>query len=359
MQRIIMWGTGKVSERMMRQIKHACQNEIDVVAFVDNDVKKIGEYFFDKRIIGPNELRNEQFDKIIIASKFETEIKDQIEHELEIDSKKVESYLSVLRMALIDRYRNEEGVEYKEILTRLQCKELDVFNYDFVDNYQNMKQEVILDSSCGLYYTIYKSKRMYFSKKYDTVQKVQKYFESIAIEQDEKSPHRYLDHTFDIQEGAVVIDAGVAEGNFALDVIDKVSKIYMIEADADWIEALKKTFEPYNDKVEIIPKFLSNRVDERCDKLDHIIQGKVDFIKMDIEGSECDALEGAEELLERCEHVKCAICSYHRRGDEGTIRNILQRNHMKCRTTSGYMWYPYGQESMNIELRRGIVRGEK
>jgi 16S rRNA A1518/A1519 N6-dimethyltransferase RsmA/KsgA/DIM1 with predicted DNA glycosylase/AP lyase activity len=49
-----------------------------------------------------------------------------------------------------------------------------------------------------------------------------------------------------VAEGDVVVDAGAAEGNFALSVIDKASKVYIIEGDAGWCEALRQTFLPYN-----------------------------------------------------------------------------------------------------------------
>ena len=36
--------------------------------------------------------------------------------------------------------------------------------------------------------------------------------------------------------------------------VDVASKIYLFECDPVWIEALEKTFEPYKDKVVIVPK---------------------------------------------------------------------------------------------------------
>lgn len=49
---------------------------------------------------------------------------------------------------------------------------------------------------------------------------------------------------------------------------------------------------------------------------------RVDFIKMDIEGAEIDALSGAEETIKKFK-PKLAICVYHRPNDEFEIREIL------------------------------------
>ena len=44
--------------------------------------------------------------------------------------------------------------------------------------------------------------------------------------------------------------------------------------------------------------------------VDEIVDGKVTFIKMDIEGSELKALHGAEKTIKKY-RPKLAICIYH------------------------------------------------
>lgn len=95
--------------------------------------------------------------------------------------------------------------------------------------------------------------------------------------------------------------------------------------------------------------------------LDSMIEEPVNFIKMDIEGNEWDALQGAEKLIQRSENLKCAVCAYHGDFDELLIKNILEKYGMGVSTTQGYMWYPDTNRQTYISTRlcRGIVRGIK
>ena len=49
---------------------------------------------------------------------------------------------------------------------------------------------------------------------------------------------------------------------------------------------------------------------------------QVDFLKADIEGQECEMLEGAKETL-KYYHPKLAICKYHKLNDEKNIKKLI------------------------------------
>ena len=49
---------------------------------------------------------------------------------------------------------------------------------------------------------------------------------------------------------------------------------------------------------------------------------QVDFLKADIEGQECEMLEGAKETL-KFYHPKLAICKYHKLNDEKNIKKLI------------------------------------
>ena len=285
---------------------------------------------------------------------------------LQYELNKTEKHnMEILCRRIQNHYRDSESKEILEVLENIDNNHrVDAYNYKFVNHYLNREPEsygeVCFDESVGMHYVLADGKRVYYPKSYSR-EMVFASCRFICIEQDKNSPHRYLDENFQVNEGAVVIDAGVAEGNFALEVIEKVKKIYLIECEHEWVEALRKTFEPWKDKTVIIEKMLGNTDDETHISIDGLLNGeKVNFIKMDIEGAETDALCGASSTLKENEDLKCAICAYHRSDAENKIKDILTQNQFQVSTTKGYMFFKEDDDSLiNAELRRGIVRGVK
>ena len=127
------------------------------------------------------------------------------------------------------------------------------------------------------------------------------------------------------------------------------------------IEALKVTFHDYLDKVVFIEKFISSYDDGNIAALDSLIEDSVNFIKMDIEGNEWDALQGAKKIIERSVDLKCAICCYHSDFDQILIEDFMDKNHLYHVITPGFMWFPYTvrQNYVSTRLNRAIVRGYK
>ena len=172
------------------------------------------------------------------------------------------------------------------------------------------------------------------------------------------SPHLYIQRNGGkIKEDSVIVDAGVCEGNFALRYADKAKRIYLIESDIRWMEPLKRSFYDYRDKTILVNKYLEGYNSSDTVTLDSIIEEKVDFLKMDIEGAEVKALLGAKELLTRS-RARCAICSYHRQNDEKYIRHILESYGYTTDVSSGYMFF-IGDNAIadSMDFRRGIVYG--
>lgn len=262
----------------------------------------------------------------------------------------------------LKRYEKDQDSE-KRLLAEYVKKHgsAELFNYDFADQYSASQIDIFYDENNRHYYTIYNGKRMYLSSKYQSSEAAANYIVTLYQEQDMKSPHCYQNAGFEVQEGDVVIDAGVAEGNFALDVIDLVSKIYLVECEEIWIEALKLTFAPYQDKVVFVNKFLDSKDDDCCITIDTMVGGEtVNYIKMDIEGAELGALAGAAYTLEKNQNIKCNICSYHKMGDEQKIKEILSTHGFEVSTSKGYMFFKWDMNALvNMELRRGLTRGIK
>lgn len=357
MKNIVIWGTGKVSKRFVETaIK---DKDINIIGFIDNEPNNQGTTFFEKEVFGPEKLCELSFDEIVICTIYFDEIKNQIFSDFPFAVDKIRNgQYSVYLKGLISRYKNSSDEDIKEILNYLEKRDLQIFNYDFTDKYREMKVETYYDENHKMYYIKSDDKKMYFAGYLDSPEKVIKYYKSICEEQDSKSPHRYLTEGFDINEDDVVVDVGVAEGNFTLSIIDKIKKAYLIETDERWIEALRLTFKDYQDKVVFINKFITSYSFEQYEILDNLIFEPVNFIKMDIEGSECEALDGMKNLVEISPELKVVICAYHNDYDETIIKMKLSAMNFEYKASSGYMWYPYNK-SIPTKLCRGLVRGVK
>lgn len=359
MEKICIWGTGRIADRVLRQ----CDvfEQYDLQGFIDNDQRKQGKMYSNRLIYAPEKLHNMSVERIIILADSYTAICWQIRQCLKISNVAIEDKNFFYRQGILNRYRDTHDVEIQQILEYITTHPPSVFNYSFAQKYDSIICDVKHDPDCGLLYVMHKGKRMYFARTLKTPDEVIRYYSSILLEQDECSPHRYLDSCFQVNKGDIVVDVGVAEGNFALEVIESVSKIYLIESDEQWIEALKETFKLYADRVVIIKKYVSSVDIGNYSRLDSLFSGPVDFIKMDIEGNEWDALLGAKQLIQRSANLRCAICSYHTDCDEVLIKKVLCDYGMRCTTTPGYMWFPSTGRNgyMSNRLCRGIVRGVK
>lgn len=360
-EKIVLWGSGERAEEIIHYLnnsKEFCQ----IMGVFDNNSKRWGKQLGQYTIQPPESLKDVEYDKIIIATVlYFDEVKEQLVCQMKIDDKYIENSLYFTKSHIMRRYKGTDDEEIMEILHYLENHNLTVFNYPFVENYSHIRADIGFDDQADLFYVWHKGFRMYMSRRFDTEEKVLHYYQSILTEQDESSPHRYLDHNFSVSDGDIVVDVGTAEGNFALEVFDKASKIYLIEAEDDWIEALQYTFADYHDKVVIIQGYASDCTDGNRIALDDVIKEKVQFIKMDIEGWEAKALVGASRLIEVSARLKCAVCAYHNNEDEELICEIAKKYGFQIDVTKGYMYYPidYEQRYYNPVLRRGIVRLQK
>ncbi len=67
----------------------------------------------------------------------------------------------------------------------------------------------------------------------------------------------------------------------------------------------------------------SSEMKVRVDSIDNVISKPVDFIKMDIEGAEYQAILGAQNTIRR-NHPTLAVCVYHKRDDLLRIPDLIQ-----------------------------------
>ena len=253
----------------------------------------------------------------------------------------------------------EREIEFINTQSRIDTKFSYILPYEFVFDYDSTKIEVLRDESSGLHYVMHNGKKLFYSSDHKDPARVAFTYNCICIEQDHRSPHRYLTDSFDVNEGDTVIDIGAAEGNFALDIIEKAGRVILFETDEKWIEALKHTFEPWKEKVTIINKFVSNVDNEKCITLKRLFsETNIDFIKMDVEGAEVEILESSEEILKEAHGLKLAVCTYHTSSDKESVEKMLNKSGYVCEPTPGFMLFIYSHLTPPY-FRKVLLRSSK
>jgi len=255
--------------------------------------------------------------------------------------------------------KQSQPEEIKEIIDFFHKNLFSIFPYEFIHKYELPK--VLYDNDCKMHYILHKSKKLYMPSVWSE-NECANYYKGLCIEQDVDSPHRYEVENYMVKEGDVIADIGAAEGIWALENAEKASKIYLFECEGKWIEALQKTFEPYNEKVEIINKFISNVTEKNEVTFDNFFNGhKINFVKADIEGTEREFLQGAKNILQNQNDIKLLICTYHKENDEIALKEMLEKYDFSTEYSKGYMLflYSYGKELKEPYIRRGLIRAKK
>lgn len=161
----------------------------------------------------------------------------------------------------------------------------------------------------------------------------------------------YLDPILNLQPGEIMVDCGAYTGDTLDEFISAgiiPGRYYGFEPDNNSFNKLSQQVKKYETAgVECILwkagcynksgslRFESNlsvfsRVSEDGGdsidvvSLDAVIKGSVTFIKMDIEGSERKALEGAERIIKTYK-PKLAICIYHRLDDYRVLPLLIKK----------------------------------
>jgi Methyltransferase FkbM domain len=252
---------------------------------------------------------------------------------------------------------NEVNDEQKEVLKYLENNKIRIFPYPFHNNYSPEKIEVMYDRENDMRYVLQEGKRLYFKKRWNE-KRIRRSYCDLMREQDPDSPHRYLTDSFTIGKDDVLADIGAAEGNFSLAVIENIRKVYLFEYDPEWIEALRATFAPWSEKVEIINRYVSDHNDASHIRFDTFFENKKDvtFLKIDVDGAESVVLNSCNDVFNAHESFKIALCTYHKNNDEKDFTLLLNDYRFRIGPSKGYMINYYDKKMKAPYLRRGLIR---
>ena len=237
----------------------------DVAGVVSFDLNEKETFYKNYPVYPLNEIKNLSWDVAIYACEI-SDFAEILPRMIELGIGKEEQFKHIawlLQQFMTKKYEDFADPVIQETLEYWKTHEISVFNQHIQ---AETFDEVFFDESCGLPYINFqivggKIYKMYYPKNYkDFGVRYGKYVvKDLLTEQLPTSPHLYTTDEHKVNAGDVLIDAGVAEGNFALKYVDLCSKIYLFEPDEMWHEPLRQTFKDYRDKVEIIPRFLSDK----------------------------------------------------------------------------------------------------
>ena len=276
-----------------------------------------------------------------------------------------DAFLKNIRLNILDFYKvhppSPENHQILEVLSFLKKNPLHMFPYDFIYKYSSQEVEVHKDEDSYYDYVIYDKKRLFYPLGW-TSENIKYSYSFSCLEQDSESPHSYASSAFSYNEDDIAVDAGAAEGNFSLSIVDKVKKLYIFECSEGWIGPLRKSFEPWREKVEIIPLRLSKKVTSDSTTLDQFFAEKnalPTILKIDVDGGEKDLLSGASRILRESDKLKISLCTYHQKNDFREFKALLEKLEFKVHSSKGYMIFYLDEPLKEPYLRKALLFAAK
>jgi hypothetical protein len=247
--------------------------------------------------------------------------------------------------------------EVQEIITFLMSNRVEMIPYFYREEYEKREIEVKLDKEDDLYFVEVEGNNIYFPKEM-TEKYIKDSVRVAMIEQDERSPHKYLPTKSIGIQGDVAVLCGASDGIYALQIINNFKKIYLFEANHLWMKPIQKTLRNYLDKIEVVPYFVSDEDGENSITLDSFFKNKnerVNYIQADIENAELMMLKGSDQLISNADNLTLALCCYHSATQERHITEFLEERHYKVQPSSGFllMWMDFPLKPPY--LRRGVL----
>lgn len=282
-----------------------------------------------------------------------------------LDEKMTEKYYYHEVLGYFARHEEESQAYAKELAFLREYGSYCTFPYPLKQERDGVVSG--FDAASGMPYVVHDGKKLYFASKYSESQAVEMYWSYIhaekllGVEDGTGAPHQYQSPKVHVEKGDVVFDIGAAEGLFALDQMDKASRVVIVESNPQWFLPLRHTFAPYGDKVIIVEKMVSATDTENTVSLKTLLSKMCDcpvFVKMDIEGSELPTITSVAETLKENNGIKIVAASYHRQYDADELKAIFDQVDYDSEFSQGYMLFHSYDTPIPPFFRHGVIRAK-
>jgi hypothetical protein len=238
-------------------------------------------------------------------------------------------------------------------------KSIRMIPYSYVLESDVSNIDVYFDMKYGFPYVIHRGKKLYFPA--DISQEgIRKMYRHLLLEQHPSSPHRYFSETLSPGRADTFMDIGASEGLISLELADIVHSLILFEPDTVWHKPLSLTFKPWEGKVRIVPKSVSNLENDQKTTVDSFLSsdnGPI-LMKIDVEGDEALVLQGAEKVLKKPD-TRIVCCTYHRKEDSARFDRLFSEKGFKTEFTNGYLLPTLKWMQQPPYFRKGLIRAWK
>lgn len=125
MEKVVVFGTGGFCKKNIDKIY---SKNVEVVAFIDNDISKVGSRFENKIVFSPQKINSLNYDKIIIMSTFISEMAQQL-IKLNVEEKNIYIYEDYSG-EIINNWKVYPSLEYKQNLEDINCKKVILITHE-------------------------------------------------------------------------------------------------------------------------------------------------------------------------------------------------------------------------------------
>lgn len=129
-EKVVIFGASKAGENF---INH--QEQYNIVAIIDNDKEKEGQYLSNIKIYSPSKLKNLEYKKIIITSMYYKAIKNQLINEFNINPSDIIAANKSMLKEVMSPFEDDQTLNYAKNILKKLVNILNNYNLSFFLDY--------------------------------------------------------------------------------------------------------------------------------------------------------------------------------------------------------------------------------